>query len=183
MSDPMDTKTAQAEGQRSTGPNARSRVGVRLAGNTKEDIDTVVRLISEAVGESRYRDLPFSEDRLREFVEQGVQASKLFGFILAERSLPDGGKSGIGVVCAMAGMLPFADVVSCGTLLFYVTPSARSPRVAALLTESFKRWSQNRRAYEATFHVTMGSNNDNRVSKLLELYGFAPSGGSHFKDL
>lgn len=183
MSDPMDTKTVPAVGQDNMGRKEKSRVGVRLAGNTPEDIDAVVRLISEAVGESRYKDLPFSEDHLREFVQSGVQASKLFGFILAERSLRDGGKSGIGVVCAMAGMLPFADVVSCGTLLFYVTPSARSPRVAALLTESFKRWSQNRRAYEATFHVTMGSSNDNRVSKLLELYGFVPSGGSHFKDL
>lgn len=183
MSNPMDKETAQAEGQDSTGRKTRPRVGVRLASNTKEDIDVVVRLISEAIGESRYKDLPFAEDRLREFVQLGVQESKLVGFILAERSLPDGGKSGVGVVCAMAGMLPFANVVSCGTLLFYVTPTARSPRVAALLTEAFKRWAQNRKAYEAAFHVTMGSNNDNRVSKLLELYGFMPSGGSHFKDL
>ena len=183
MVDPIDVKVVQAGRRDAATLKAKSRVVVRLAGNTDKDIEIVVRLIFKAIGESRYKDLPFAKDRLKEFVQLGVRESKLVGFILAERTMPSGENEAIGIICAMAGMLPFANVVSCGTLLFYVVPTARSPRVAALLTEAFKRWSENRKAYEATFHVTMGSNNDNRVSKLLELYGFEPSGGSHFKDL
>jgi len=164
-------------------PVPRGRVTVRL-GKGEEDGKSIYSLCALAHKESRYRHLSLDEEGLRKQIDHDINATNTNGIILAERIGPDGKPEVLGLLSAVAGKLSFANVISCSALIFFIHPDARNSRAAILLLKAFEKWAKNRRAYEIAIHVTMGREDDARVSVLLDRYGFANSGGgSHFKEL
>ncbi|PCJ71751.1 MAG: hypothetical protein COA62_04040 [Rhodobiaceae bacterium] len=160
-----------------------SAVRVRLA-EGEADERVIFDLCVLAMRESKYKDLPLAADRLRQQIHHDITAKKTNGIILAERLGPDGNPVVLGLLSAIAGRLQFSEAISCAALIFYVAPEARNSRAALLLLKAFEKWALNRSAYEIAVHVTMGREDDARVSVLLERYGFLnPGGGSHFKRL
>eukprot|EP00439_Symbiodinium_sp_Y106_P090068 s1_g2604.t1 len=137
-----------------------------------------------AHGESQYGHLPLDEAGLRRQIDHDINATKTNGIILAEQVVSDGSTEVLGLLSAVAGKLTFVDVISASALIFYIKPDARNIRVASLLLKAFEKWAQNRKAYELAIHVTMGRDEDARVSRLLNRFGFkSTGGGSHFKPL
>ena len=159
------------------------RITVRL-GKGDEDARAIFDLCAMAHGESNYAHLPLDAEGLRRQIDHDINATNTNGIILAERAGSDGGSDIVGLLSAVAGKLSFAHVISCSALIFFIQPDARNSRAAMMLLKAFQKWAENRRAYEIAIHVTMGRDDDARVSVLLNRYGFASTGGgSHFKRL
>ena len=161
----------------------RGQVRVRLA-KGERDFEEIFKLCALAHGESQYGHLPLDEAGLRRQIDHDINATNTNGIILAERVSADGAHEVLGLLSAVAGKLTFVDVISASALIFYIRPEARNIRTASLLLKAFEKWAQNRRAYELAIHVTMGREDDARVSRLLNRLGFkSKGGGSHFKPL
>ncbi len=162
---------------------ARAQVRVRLAKGEK-DFEEIFKLCALAHGESQYGHLPLDEAGLRRQIDHDINATNTNGIILAEQVGADGTQEVLGLLSAVAGKLTFVDVISASALIFYTKPEARNIRTAVLLLKAFEKWAQNRKAYELAIHVTMGRDEDARVSRLLNRFGFkSTGGGSHFKPL
>lgn len=163
--------------------SGRRQVRVRLA-KGKDDFEEIFKLCAMAHGESQYGHLPLEEAGLRRQIDHDINATKTNGIILAEQVMPNGSMEVLGLLSAVAGKLTFVDVISASALIFYIKPEARNIRTASLLLKAFEKWAQNRKAYELAIHVTMGREEDVRVSRLLNRFGFkSTGGGSHFKPL
>ncbi len=161
----------------------RGQVRVRLA-KGERDFEEIFKLCATAHGESQYGHLPLDEAGLRRQIDHDINATKTNGIILAEQVMSDGSTEVLGLLSAVAGKLTFVDVISASALIFYIKPEARNIRVASLLLKAFEKWANNRKAYELAIHVTMGREEDARVSRLLNRFGFkSTGGGSHFKPL
>lgn len=164
-------------------PVGGGRITVRL-GKGDADAREIFRLCSLAHDESNYSHLPLDVDGLKKQIDHDINAANTNGIILAERARPDGKLEIVGLLSAVAGKLSFAHVISCSALIFFIQPDARNSRAAMKLLKAFQKWAENRRAYEIAIHVTMGREEDARVSVLLDRYGFLNTGGgSHFKRL
>ncbi|AWZ00989.1 hypothetical protein RHODOSMS8_01453 [Rhodobiaceae bacterium] len=161
------------------------RKGIRIR-FAKGDADAaaIYRLLERVVSESKYADLPMAEGRLKKQIARDMHSPKTNGVIVAEGPDENGNPVLLGLLSAVAGRLVFVEAVSCSALVFYVVPEARNSRAALLLLKAFEKWSRNRQAYEMAIHVTMGREDDARVSRLLNRLGFSSSGGgSHFKTI
>lgn len=166
-----------------TQSRGRGDVRVRLA-KGDADFEEIFKLCALAHGESQYSHLSLDEAGLRRQIDHDINATNTNGIILAEKVMSDGTTEVLGLLSAVAGKLTFVDVVSASALIFYIKPDARNIRTAVLLLKAFEKWAENRRAYELAIHVTMGREEDARVSRLLNRFGFkSTGGGSHFKPL
>lgn len=163
--------------------SGRRQVRVRLA-KGEDDFEEIFKLCAMAHGESQYGHLPLDEAGLRRQIDHDINATNTNGIILAEQVKEDGAIEVLGLLSAVAGKLTFVDIISASALIFYIKPEARNIRTASLLLKAFEKWAQNRKAYELAIHVTMGREEDARVSRLLNRFGFkSTGGGSHFKPL
>ena len=162
---------------------ARGQIRVRLA-KGERDFEEIFKLCVLAHGESQYAHLTLDETGLRRQIDHDINATNTNGIILAEQVRSEGTNEVLGLLSAVAGKLTFVDVISASALIFYIKPEARDIRTASLLLKAFEKWAENRRAYELAIHVTMGREDDARVSRLLNRFGFrSTGGGSHFKPL
>lgn len=164
-------------------PPGRGQLRVRIA-KGDADFEEIFRLCALAHGESQYGHLPLDEAGLRRQIDHDINAINTNGIILAEQVSTDGTVEVLGLLSAVAGKLTFVDIISASALIFYIKPEARNIRTASILLKAFEKWAQNRKAYELAIHVTMGREEDARVSRLLSRFGFkSTGGGSHFKPL
>ncbi|WOF72520.1 hypothetical protein QMT40_000136 [Parvibaculaceae bacterium PLY_AMNH_Bact1] len=166
-------------------PQARHRgqARVRLAKGEK-DFEEIFKLCALAHREGQYGHLPLDEAGLRRQIDHDINAEKTNGIILAEQENGVGETEVLGLLSAVAGKLAFVNVISASALIFYIKPEARDIRTASLLLKAFEKWAQNRKAYDLAIHVTMGREDDVRVSRLLNRFGFkSTGGGSHFRVL
>lgn len=156
---------------------------VRLA-KGERDVEEIFTLCALAHGESQYGHLPIDEQGLRRQIDHDINATNTNGIILAEQVGVDGTTKVVGILSAVAGKLAFVNIISASALIFYIKPEARNIRTALVLLKAFEKWAENRRAYELAVHVTMGREDDARVSQMLNRFGFkSTGGGSHFKPL
>lgn len=160
-----------------------SQLRVRLA-KGDADFEEIFKLCALAHGESQYGHLPLDKAGLRRQIDHDINATNTNGIILAEQVEAGGSVEVLGLLSAVAGKLTFVNVISASALIFYIKPEARNIKVASLLLKAFEKWAENRKAYELAIHVTMGREEDRRVSRLLNRFGFkSTGGGSHFKPL
>lgn len=152
----------------------RNRISIRQA-ETGDDIETMVQMIRQAIGESLFSDFDFAEDRVRHRVAHRVkQQDSLSCELIAERD-----RTPIGILTGMLSPYAFVDALGASVSLLYVAPTGRGSLAALKLLKGFRRWAAHHDAKSLSIHVTTNYNKD-RTHRFLKHLGFQITGGNYF---
>lgn len=144
---------------------------VRLAQDAS-DIDAMITLGRRLLAESRFRDLPYDETRLRQVGQYGLSHGNP-GLLIAER---DGQILGMAVV--VIGEHFFSSAKTATVQLLYVIPEARGGAAAVKLLKAIRRVAANVHVHDLHLNVTTGIEAA-KTDRFLRRLGFQQSGGNY----
>lgn len=149
----------------------RGGITIRLA-RDEADLALMLDLGRVLHGESRYRDLPLDEARLKAAGRMGLAKGNP-GLILAELN----GEL-VGMAVVVAGEHFFSAAKAATVQLLYVAPAHRGGRAAILLLRALRRWAAEAGAHD--LHVNNTTAIDAaRTDRFLRKMGFAQTGGNY----
>jgi len=164
-------KTPRTSSEPNT-PTPKSGVTwVRLA-HDASDIEAMITLGRRLLAESRFRDLPYDEARLRQVGQYGLTHGNP-GLLIAER---DGHMQGMAVV--VIGEHFFSSAKTATIQLLYVTPEARGGSAAVKLLKAIRRVAANVQVHDLHLNVTTGIE-PAKTDRFLRRLGFRQTGGNY----
>lgn len=122
---------------------------VRLA--QPSDVEAVFQLLQIMHQESRFRVYPLHAAKTRSSIEQILAQPKAACILLAEHSQA-------GVVGVLAGYVVdyfFSDTLIAQDKYFFVHPAHRGSSAALKLLMAFRRWAENRQAWELCINMSV----------------------------
>ena len=142
------------------------------------DVETIVALVRQAIGESLYSQFDFAEERVRRQVKQRISQEMILSCeLIAERAgVP------IGVLTGMLSDYTFVDAKGASVTLFYVAAEGRGSLAAVKLLRGFRRWAVHHKATALSVHVTTNHKKD-RTHLFLQRMGFRVTGGNYLLPL
>ena len=146
--------------------------------NDDADIPALISLAGDAHHESRFRDIPFSPDKVADIAGRAIADPKRHGVFLAAK-----GDAPVGMLYCSVGEYHIGTDVLLTTIHNMnvsrdVRESLSGGRVALGLMSGVKSWSKARGAVEILFHVTSGVDLA-RSHKFAKRMGFEFVGGSY----
>lgn len=146
-------------------------VTIRLA-KDEADIAAMIALGRALHAESRFRQYPYDEGRLRQAGHLALTRGNP-GAIMAELN-----GTLIGMAVVVAGEHFFSAAKTATAQLLYVAPAHRGGRAAILLLKALRRWAQE--AGAADLHVNNTTAIDAaRTDRFLRKMGFKQTGGNY----
>lgn len=155
----------------------KSALGIRLA-TSHDDVPALINLSREASKLSRFGDEKFKESNVVTFFDEALSHPKSNGIILAE-----GNGEVIGCLIATASRLLFADAIFAQSVFFFVRESSRASIAAIQLLKAYEIWARNRKAIEASIHITMDSDASPAVARFLKRKGYSSAGENMYCQL
>lgn len=140
---------------------------------TEADIPNMVEHIDNALRVTQFRDLHFSNQKMRSLLESNVKNSQFFAALATD----DDGII-IGGICAAIQQFIFSYDVLSVDFFFYVTPTNRKLRVATGLVEQYVAWAKERKVKRIQLSNSMGVEIE-RFAMLATKLGFEQMGTIH----
>lgn len=147
------------------------RVHVRLARDLN-DVDTMITIGRRLLTESRFRDLPYDEVRLRQSLEHGLHHGSPALFI-AERN-----NQIIGMAIVVVSEYFFSSVKAATIQLIYVVPEARGSMAAIRLLKAIRRIAADAGAHDMHLNVITAIT-PAKTDRFLRKMGFKQTGGNY----
>lgn len=142
---------------------------------TQETLPELIALGREMHRESRFRTLPFDEDRLGRSLAAAVDDSRGVYFLALARA--SGGKV-VGGMFAVVEQPFFTSAIIANNYAFFVRPPYRGSSAALKLLTAFRRWAGKRGVRELHVHQTGGVENQ-RFDRMMRRAGFEHAGGNY----
>ncbi|AXT37127.1 GNAT family N-acetyltransferase (plasmid) [Phaeobacter sp. LSS9] len=150
--------------------------------NSDDDIPAITKIAREAHDESRYRDIPFSEDKARKLVQGAFEDGAPQIVLLA---LKGGDPVGL-AACTVGEFHIGTDVRIASINTIAVSRRVRNTlgggRIALALIQGLHRWAKVQNAREVSLHVTSGVDLP-RAHKLAIRLGYELTGGNYVANL
>ncbi|MFV1528507.1 MULTISPECIES: GNAT family N-acetyltransferase [unclassified Phaeobacter] len=146
--------------------------------SSDDDIPAIARIAQEAHEESRYRDIPFSEDKVRKLVQRALVDGAPQIVLLALK-----GEVPVGLAACTVGEFHIGTdvrIASINTIAVSrrVRSSLGGGRIALALIQGLHRWAKAQNAREVSLHITSGVDLP-RAHKLAVRLGYELTGGSY----
>ena len=136
----------------------------------KSDVDTVVRMGKLMHGESHFKDLPFEDDTLSNFLNLAITSDEMFFDVFC-----DDGEI-IGTLIGVLAPYVFCSEKNASDIALFVYPDKRGGVAAARLIKSFECWGYAMGAKQICMGVSTGVRVE-QTHRLMVGLGYTHCGG------
>lgn len=133
---------------------------------TASDMDSLARLGAQMHQETSYRNIPYNERNVAEYISFVIANPNSHCLLVAEEN-----GNVIGFIGGYLDRYIFSDECMAFDTVFYVDQSRRGTWAAKLLIDEFVNWARKRNVWEICLGTSSGINTE-RVGRFYERLGF-----------